>query len=270
MLCYNVNMGCSGEIFGIYEVKNALANDRIDLYLQPSVSLPPREPQFFEAFSRLRNEDGSILRPLEYLEAAERANRIGVIDNMIILRAVQALRNLGPDGADKRIFCNISPATISDQDFFGRFTDYLDANSDMASRLVIEFTYPSIAIMHDAIEKNLQAIADRGYSFSVDHIRRFDLDWAALAKKNIRYIKVSGALLLSEYLDGEEAHARALSLKERLREHDIQLIAEKVELESHLPDLLTLGVEYGQGELFGPARPAGAYIDAAPELAKAS
>ncbi|MHA7871350.1 MAG: EAL domain-containing protein, partial [Hyphococcus sp.] len=91
-------------------VKDAIENDRVDLYLQPIVSLPQRKARYFEAFSRLRAEDGSVLRPFEYLDAAERANRIGVIDNMILLRAVQALRNLGPESKHYRVFCNISPA----------------------------------------------------------------------------------------------------------------------------------------------------------------
>ena len=47
-----------------------------------------------------------------------------------------------------RIFCNISPATIYDVDFFTRFTDYLDANEDLAQRLVFEFTYPAVEMMH--------------------------------------------------------------------------------------------------------------------------
>ena len=48
-------------------VKDAIENDRVDLYLQPIVSLPQRKQRHFEAFSRLRNNDGTILRPVDYL-----------------------------------------------------------------------------------------------------------------------------------------------------------------------------------------------------------
>lgn len=251
-------------------VRDAVENDRIDLYLQPIVSLPQRKYRFFEAFSRLRNEDGSILRPAHYLDAAERANRIGVIDNMILLRAVQALRNLSGDGQHYRIFCNISPATIFDEDFFVRFTDYLDANDDMASRLVFEFTYPAVEIMHERVEKNLKAIAERGYAFSVDHIRRFDLNWKALRDKNFCFVKASSAMLLAESRGDAQAQARVKAFKTRLRENDIDLIVEKVEIEAHMPEILALGIDFGQGELFGAPRPASHYLPCAAELAKAS
>ncbi|CAK9041912.1 Bifunctional riboflavin kinase/FMN adenylyltransferase (Riboflavin biosynthesis protein RibF) [Includes: Riboflavin kinase (Flavokinase) [Durusdinium trenchii] len=251
-------------------VKDAIENDRIDLYLQPIVSLPQRKHRYFEAFSRLRADDGAVLRPLQYIDAAERANRIGVIDNMILLRAVQALRNLGPESRNYRIFCNISPATIFDQDFFGRFTDYLDANADMAPHLVFEFTYPAVEMLHERVAVNLDSIARRGYAFSVDHIRRLDHDWKALRDKNFRFVKASSALLLKENRGEPQARERVQAFKEKLRQYDIDLIVEKVELESHMPEILSLGIDYGQGELFGAPRPAAYYMRPRLELAIAA
>ncbi len=263
--------GLSADDASVLEkVKTAIEEDRIDLYLQPIVSLPQRKVRYFESFSRLRNEDGTILRPATYLDAAERANRIGAIDNLILLRAVQALRNIGADKKGNRIFLNLSPATIFDEDFFGRFTDYLDANADLAPRIVFEFTYPAVEMMCGAVEKNLDAIANRGYAFSVDHVRRFDLNWKKLKERNFRFVKCPSALLLGEHNGDEEARLRVKAFRERLRENDIDLIVEKVEFESHLPEILALGIDYGQGELFGAPRPAPFYLNADLELAEAS
>ena len=249
----------------LHRVKSAIEHDRVDLYLQPIVSLPQRRYRFFEAFSRLRNDDGSVLRPVSYLEAAERANKIGAIDNLILLRAVQALRNL--DGARDRIFCNISPATIFDNDFFARFIDYLDANADLAPKIVFEFTYPAVEIMGREIGRNLEEIADRGYAFSVDHVNRFDLNWRDLRDRNFRYVKCASSLLLT---GGSGARPHINAFKDRLAQLDMDLIVEKVERESDMPEILTMGIDYGQGELFGAPRPASFYIRPELRLAKAS
>ncbi|MEM9496240.1 MAG: EAL domain-containing protein [Pseudomonadota bacterium] len=244
----------------LQRVKDAIENDRVDLYLQPIVSLPQRKQRYFEAFSRLRNADGSMLRPASYLDAAERANRIGLIDNMIMLRAIQSLRKLGPESQHYRVFCNISPATIYDTEFFEQFTDYLDMNSDLAPRLVFEFTHPAVEIMHPKVEENLQEIARRGFAFSVDHIRRLDHNWSALRDRNFRFVKASSAMLLAEARGDSSAQMRVKAFKERLRQADIDLIVEKVELESHMPEILSLGIDFGQGELFGSPRPASFYL----------
>lgn len=263
--------GVSADDAAVLEqVKSAIEGERFDLYLQPIVSLPQRKVRFFESFSRLRNQDGTILRPAAYLDAAERANRIGAIDNLILLRAVQALRNLGAENQHYQIFCNISPATIFDQDFFSRFTDYLDANADLAPRIVFEFTYPAVEMMCGTVETNLEAIANRGYKFSVDHVRRFDLNWKRLKERNFRYMKCTSALLMAETGGDEQARMRVKSFRERLRENDIDLIVEKVEFESHMPEILTLGIDYGQGDLFGAPRPAPFYLNPGLKLAEAS
>ncbi len=252
------------------DVQSAIENDRVDLYLQPIVSLPQRKIRCFEAFSRLRQGDGSILQPGDYLEAAERANRIGVIDNMILLRAVQALRQLGPASSQYQIFCNISPATIFDQDFFTRFTDYLDANADLARRIVFEFTYPAVEMMHERVRENMNAVTKRGFSFSVDHIRRFDLNWQSLSERNFRFVKASSALLLSESAKGAEGRARVKAFKESLHRNNIDLIVEKVEVESQIPHILELGIDYGQGALFGAPLVASRYLQPEADLAVAS
>ncbi|WDI32559.1 EAL domain-containing protein [Hyphococcus flavus] len=266
----SVNKGQPEDADALRAVQSAIENDRVDLYLQPIVSLPQRKLRYFEAFSRLRQEDGRFLQPNDYLDAAERANRIGLIDNMILLRAVQALRQLGAAGAQYRIFCNISPATIFDQDFFVRFTDYLDANEDFAHQIIFEFTYPAVEMMHERVKSNMRAVADRGFSFSVDHIRRFDLNWRALGERGFRYVKASSAMLLAESAKGSVGEGRIQSFKQNLHDNNIDLIVEKVELESQLPGILALGIDYGQGNLFGAPKPAQGYLGPKDDFALAS
>lgn len=242
-------------------VKDAIENERVELYLQPIVSLPQRKVRYYEAFSRLRDADGSVLRPSDYLDAAERANRIGVIDNMILLRCVQAFRRLKEQDSQFAVFCNLSPATLFDTDFFNHFTDYLEANSDLSSRLIFEFTYPAIHMMHPRFEGNLRAIAQRGFAFSVDHVHSLDLDWSTLRSKNFRFVKASSALLLAASAEGDAGAEKVRAFRKRLADAGVDLIAEKVENESDMPEILALGIDYGQGNLFGAPRRADFYVD---------
>jgi cyclic-di-GMP phosphodiesterase TipF (flagellum assembly factor) len=255
--------GLSAEDVRVLDrVRAAIEGGRVDLYLQPIVSLPQRKIRFYEAFSRLRDADGKLLRPAEYLEAAERANRIGVIDNMILLRCVQAFRRLSNRDSQFSVFCNVSPATLFDVDFFNQFTDYLALNSQMSSRLVFEFTYPALQMMHPRFEANMKLIAERGFAFSVDHVPSLNLDWGALREKNVRYVKASSGLLLSAGARADDGVVQLHSFRKKLADAEIDLIVEKVEAESHMPEILALGIDYGQGNLFGPPRPAEFYVKA--------
>ena len=255
-------------------LREAIDSDKLELYLQPIVSLPQRKPRYYEAFSRLRESSGGVLKPSDYLDAAERANRVGVIDNLILLRSVQALRRLNVRGGQFSVFCNISPATLYDTDFFEQFTDYLETNADLSSRLIFEFTSPAVQMMHPRVDEHLAVIADKGFAFSIDHVHSLDLDWHALRAKNFRYVKASCGLLLSASGAGTDSVAQLRNFRKRLADAEIDLIAEKIELEENMPEILSLGIDFGQGNLFGAPRKSEFYLgdpeaNGAP-LAKAS
>ena len=263
------NMVLNEQDFSTLErIKEAILSERIDLYLQPIVSLPQRKARFFEAFSRLRDANGAVLTPASYIEAAERANRISIIDNMILMRCIQALRRHSRENRRGVFFCNLSPATLFDEEFFNDFTDYLESNSDLASNLVFEFTYPSVHMMHPRVEDNLKAIARRGFAFSIDHIHSLNLDWETLRDKNFRYAKADASMLLAASRNGDVSAQKLRTFRKRLQDAEIDLIAEKIELEKNMPEILSLGIDYGQGNLFGPARSAAFYLnDIAPAAA---
>ncbi|MEQ1931140.1 MAG: EAL domain-containing protein, partial [Parvularculaceae bacterium] len=158
------------------------------------------------------------------------------------------------------VFCNVSPATLFDVEFFNQFTDYLAINEELSSRLIFEFTYPALQMMHPRFEQNLNLIAERGFAFSVDHVPSLNLDWAALRQKNVRFVKAPSPLLLAAGVRSEAAVVELHSFRKRLADAGINLIAEKVENESSMPEILALGIDFGQGNLFGPPRTADVYV----------
>lgn len=253
--------GLSGtDVDMIEKVQQATSNDRLELYLQPIVEVEESAHKFYEAFSRLRDSDGNLLRPSDYLEAVERANRIGFIDNMILLRSVQAVRALQTEGREITVFCNISPATLYDQNFFALFTQYLDGNRDLAKNLVFEFTYPAISLVDPTIGKSLETISDRGFSFSVDHVQRLDMNLNSLKRLNVAFVKIPCALLQSVHDGGEDRKEQFKAFRAEMAESNVQLIVEKIELERQVELLHEYGLIHGQGNYFGNPLPAQSWL----------
>ena len=97
-------------------VKNAVEESRLDIYLQPMVTLPQRKVRFYEAVTRLRDERDQILAADDFIPTAEAGGLIGKIDHMVMLRCIQVLRRLMVRNKDVGVFCNVSACLLYTSD----------------------------------------------------------------------------------------------------------------------------------------------------------
>ena len=235
-------------------VHDALEDNRVDLYLQPIVSLPQRRIRYYEAFSRLRDTEGTLIMPNQYLQVAEPAGLMSIVDNLLLFRCVQVMRRLNHKANDVAIFCNISSHTLRDPEFFPQFIEYMELNADLAQFIVFEFAQEAIQQCHSWEWDNLLRLADMGFAFSMDRVKTLDFDLHDLRQKNFRFLKVDGHILLGGM---EQAGARihAADFKELAMRNGVDLIAEKIEDEQSVIGVLEYDVDFGQGFVFGHPRP---------------
>ncbi|USQ96647.1 flagella assembly cyclic-di-GMP phosphodiesterase TipF [Caulobacter sp. RL271] len=242
-------------------VQDALAENRVDLYLQPIVNLPQRRTTFYESFSRLRDESGRVMMPAEYLAVAEPEGLMTTIDNLLLFRCVQIVRRLAKQDRKVGIFCNISLASLGDESFFPQFLEFMQANKDLAGAVIFELGQASFDRRGAVEARHMSRLASLGFSFSLDKVNDLDLDFQDLARADVRYIKVGAQMMLDqlEEQDGKLVIAslpdlNAADFAALTRRYGIEVIVEKVESEKQIVDILDLDIGYGQGNLFGEPR----------------
>ncbi len=240
------------EIFEL--IRKALEENRVDLYLQPIVNLPQRKVLYYEAFSRLRDEQGRIIEPQRYLQIAENAGLINVIDNLLLFRCVQLIRRIQTRNMNVGFFCNLSSRNLEDAAFVPQFIEFLERNEDLAGQLVFEFPASDATRPSLEVAATLNRLTELGFGFSMDQVPSLDIDYRSLAQRNFRFIKVDAPTLLDE-LHQAGSRIDVSDLAEALAQTGIDLIATKVEDETQVISLLEYQVRYGQGYLFGEPRP---------------
>ncbi len=229
------------------QVQKALRDDRINFVLQPIVSLPQRRRRFYECFSRVRTEEDLMILPEEYIAMAEREGLITAIDNMLLFRCVQLVRKIQRRSDTLDFFCNISPHTLRDDDFFGDFVEFLENNEVLGPNLIFEFTQAEFANFGEVEKQHLQRLARVGCRLSLDQVTDLQMDLPALAAANIRFVKIEANRLSAGTSEVD-------SLLEAFKAVPIKLVAEKVESEDTLRRLLDKQIDFGQGYLFGEPR----------------
>ncbi len=240
------------------QVREALRTDKVDIFLQPVVSLPQRRHRYYELFSRIRAGEGAdgkqhYLLPEQYLGVAADAGLIATIDNLLLFRCIQLVRETEKRHQNVGFFCNISAATLNDAGFMREFVSYMGQHPDLASKLIFELSQDELMQGGLFATGFLDGLRRLGFRFSMDQVWRLDMDWSELARHDIRHVKLDAARLLDP--DGRFADPRAVrDLRQELDRANIDLIVEKIETDAQLIELLDLYIDFGQGYLFGEPR----------------
>jgi len=235
-------------------IKNAVEDNRLDIYLQPMVTLPQRKVRYYEAVTRLRDDDDQVLVADDFIGAAEAGGLIGRIDHMVMLRCIQVLRRLMVRNKEVGVFCNMSAATLGSPPNFSQCLDFLEANRALAPSFVLEFKQATFRNLGPTESEHLAALSQRGFRFSIDHVSDLRIEPRELADRGVRFIKVPAALLLDPR-QSSTSDIHPSDLSDLLGRYGIDLIAERIEGERAVVDLLDYDVRFGQGFLFAPPRP---------------
>src|SRR5450830_1711601 len=240
---------------GIVELSGkAVDAHRIDLYLQPIVTLPQRKVRYYEALSRLRTDEGDIVTAADFIDYAESVGLMPKIDNLLLFRCVQVTRRLQLKSRDVGLFCNVSASTLSDPVYFRQFLDFMDANRALSNALMFEFTQSASRAFGPLEHESLAALSELGFRFSMDHVTDLRMEPKELADRSFRFLKVPAKLLLNPAV-ASQSDIHPGDLADLLARSGIDLIAERIEAESMVVDLLDYDVRFGQGFLFSPPRP---------------
>ena len=234
-------------------INSAIEGSKIELYLQPIVTLPQRKVRYYEALSRWKADNGDLVAAADFLKFAEAGGLMPKLDNLSVLRCVQVVRRLLLKNRDIGLFCNLSSATLIDSGF-QRFLEFVEANRAIAPALVFEFTQRAVRAMGPIEHESLAALADRGFRFSMDNLTDLRVEPRELNERGFRFIKAPAALLLNR-VGAASTDIHPADLSDLLGRFGIDLIAERIEAEGAVVDLLDYDVRFGQGFLFSLPRP---------------
>ncbi len=232
-------------------IKRALRDNRVDLYLQPVVKLPSRRVVLYEGLARIRDDQGDVLSPATFASALADGPLATALDSLLFVRAAGLMRQLEAKRPDLQIFCNLSRSAVLDAGFIGGLVQFLTDQRERAAKLVFEITARDFLTLPEHALDRLSRLVRLGCQLSVDQVETLDVRPAVLARAQVSFVKISAGVLAASRPLTEFAR-----FKNELDRFGIQIIATHIEDERTVIEVLELGIEYGQGYLFGAPRQA--------------
>ncbi|BBE72295.1 EAL domain-containing protein [Oharaeibacter diazotrophicus] len=235
------------------EVETSIRAERIEIHLQPVVTLPQRKVRYYEVLTRLRGADGRLIPAAEFIPVAEARRLVAKVDTFQVIRSFQVLKRLTARNTEIGLFVNLSLASLADSTFFREFQAFLAQNRAVADLVQFEFRQDALAEMGPLEIESLRAIADLGFRFSVDNVTDLRTDFRGLSDLGFRTAKIAADRLLGRTaMPASDIHPADLA--GHLQRQGIATIVDRIETESQVIDLLDYDVRLAQGFLFSAPR----------------
>ena len=233
-------------------LREALAKDELQLYVQPIMALPENRFAMAEVLVRLREEEAKLLPPGDFLPTFEHYGMMAELDRWVVSRIVQRLARHG-HGGFRRYSINVAEQTLNKADMPGFVLQTLEKLKVRPDNLCFEIDESDMLARLTAAARFAAAVRSLGCKIAIDGFGQRATSFAPLKTLRVDYIKVDGSITRNIL---RNAHALK-KLQTILRVGDAMhagIVAEFVEHADVLDRLRKLGVGYAQG--FGIARPA--------------
>jgi EAL domain-containing protein (putative c-di-GMP-specific phosphodiesterase class I) len=232
----------------IDRVEEALAEDRFELFAQPIIDLHSGQTVQHELLLRMRDREGGIVAPGEFLPAAERYALIGEIDWWVIKRATRLA------GAGTPVELNVSARSVGDRDVHEHIARCVEQERVRPGMLVFEITETAIIEDEETARTFCALLRQLGCKIALDDFGTGYAGLAYLKRLPVDYLKLDIEFVRDLATNSASSYVvqAVLSLA---RDFKLQTVAEGVEDERTLELLRELGVDFAQGFHIGHPAP---------------
>jgi diguanylate cyclase (GGDEF)-like protein/PAS domain S-box-containing protein len=247
------------EMQWVSRITEACEDDRLELYFQPVVPIgnrTERHQRHYELLIRMRDEQGELIGPDQFIPAAERYNLMPTVDRWVIHRALAELayRPEAPGvGAPYTLAINLSGNSLNDSKFLDFVIGELKAQDLPKGAICFEITETAAISNLANVMGFMAALKDLGCLFSLDDFGSGLSSLTYLKNLPVDYLKIDGHFIKNVTRDRvDESMVEAIT--KMASAMGIQTIAERVDSREVLEKLADLGVAFAQGHFIAVPR----------------
>ena len=223
-----------------------------ELWFQPISCVSTCRFCSMEALIRLREYDGSLISPAEFIPLAEETDMIEPITWFVIEEACRALaQNRFLDGVNVSI--NLPMSQLLDPTFEDRINQITALYNIEHSRLCLEFTERAMHSDFNKVKEAMQRISAHGYRFFLDDFGTGLSNFNCLLQLPFESIKLD--MELTNTIDTNPDCGLVKMLINLFHKMDLTVIAEGVETEKQVDALMSLYVDKIQGYYYSAPLP---------------
>ena len=225
------------------KIRKAISEDRMVLYFQPIYDINEDRVSYYESLVRLREPDGTIVGPAEFIPALEAAGEMHLLDRWIIKLATHTLKDY-PEL--NHIAINLSAQAFKDETLVPTILESLKATGVDPNRITFELTESASLFNLHITQRVIKELHELGCSFSVDDFGSGFSSFSYLRDLPADYIKLDGSFIQNLNKDTVD-QALVKAMIQVIQALGKKAVAEYVENQEILDILKSMGIDFVQG-----------------------
>lgn len=238
----------------VADLKDAITSNRFILYFQPVISLHGDTDERFEVFIRMKDKNGKLLMPAEFLPAAERTGMSLAIDRWVLLNTITTLTQRWKSGNRTMFFVKLTGNSLKDSNLMTWLKDQLKKFNVPKNSLIFEVKESTAvtSLKYTAeIAKSLKAL---NCGFALDDFGTGSNPFELLKHIPADYVKLERSFM-ENLTDNNENQQAVKKITEMAMELNKLTIAQCVEDAACLSVLWGMGINFIQGNFLQEPAP---------------
>ena len=239
----------------ISDLRDALSNDKLELYFQPKVDMSTMQTYGVEALLRWNHPEHGFIPPDQFIPLAEQSGLINQVFEWVFEKSAQNARRWIDLGLNLNVAVNLSVYDFQHHDIIAVIGEVLDQYNLSPSCFSIEVTEGAMMENPEESIKKLEAIDEMGLRISIDDFGTGYSSLSYLKKLPVDELKIDKSFVMQMDTDENDAIIvrSTIDLAHNL---GLKVVAEGIENQDILDLLIILGCDVAQGFFLGKPMPA--------------
>lgn len=244
----------------LQKLRDAIENQEFELYYQPKYHLKSGKISGAEVLLRWPQPDGSMIPPDQFIPLAERSGLIIQLGNWVIEKTFAQIAQWKQQGDQQiPVAINISAIQFRDENLVAQLTEQAQKFNLEADKVELELTESLLLSDTFSVQKQLDTLNDKGFSFSIDDFGTGYSNLRHLQNFHASVLKIDRAFI-ANLATSERDQSLVAAIVNMSQALGLKTIAEGIEDDATRTMLIRLECDQGQGYLWSPALPGDEFI----------
>lgn len=234
-------------------VADSLVAGRVEVELEPILSLVDQRTSHYEVSVNVHGKGGERLVENDGFTGLQGTGLLPLFDSARLSRSVSIAQRLEEKGKKGRIFSAYSPESLTNPSFLSDARAALQERGNIGTQLVIGFQQTHMRAFTSSEWAAIAELRHLHVVFAIDRLTHLDFDMKQLVANGFAFIRIES----NQFLAGLRFGGRPVSGSELVRYitgAGMALVVDNINSEQQLQRLAEVGVQLGQGRVFGGRR----------------